>query len=69
MRMTPTRHGTSYPPSVYPFDVLGTEGTDRPHRVHAIPLRPLKVNQARVTVYQGNRQDQILRIDTQIFEL
>ena len=55
MLMTPTRHGTSYSPSVYPVEVLGIEGTEWSHSVHAIPLRPLKVNQARVTVYHGNR--------------
>ena len=36
---------------VYSIDVFGIEGTDRPHRVYTIPLRPLKMNQTRVTVY------------------
>jgi len=39
--LTPTRHGRSNSSSVYSVNILRIEGTDRPHRVYATPLRPL----------------------------
>ena len=52
--MTLTHHGTSYSPCVYSVDVFGIEVTDRPNRLYVIPLWPIKMNQARVTLYKGN---------------